>query len=335
MRDLTLSLPDGRSLKDICAFLADLEKEYDFDQLTFDCGNRLFVTPFSMAVVAQAISKKRKIHKDQRFSIKNHKIHTYAAHMGFFQAFGVDFGNKPGDANGGKRYTPLRELNRDDVLAHGSRYDHMGDLIQKHSDSVTAVLLQAASGDIFDTFSYSLREIIRNVFEHSECNNLFYCAQYWPSEGTVEVAVADAGIGIRQGLQTNPRFRTQTDRDAIHLSMCPGISGRAHLNDPSDAWANSGYGLYMTSRLCRHGGNFVAMSGDACVYIRGDRKVEHPTNFRGTAIRLTMQLHKLGPLQARLAEFREEAKTVATQMQVEPGSPSAVSMLVRRDFKIV
>src|SRR3712207_4279572 len=109
---------------------------------------------------------------------------------------------------------------------------------------------------MFDVLSYSIREIFRNVFEHSGAESLHFCAQYWPTSNRVEFSVADFGIGIRKALALNPNFRFATDKQAIEWSLLPSVSGRTHLPRVSSVWYNSGYGLYMTSRFARNGGNF-------------------------------------------------------------------------------
>jgi hypothetical protein len=95
--------------------------------------------------------------------------------------------------------------------------------------------------------SYSLRELMRNVFEHSETDSLYYCAQYWPKSSKVEVAVADFGIGIRRALSRNPNFRFDSDKEAREYSLLPSVSGATHRERSSGTWFNSGYGLYMTN----------------------------------------------------------------------------------------
>src|SRR6266545_8413415 len=75
----------------------------------------------------------------------------------------------------------------------------------------------------------------------------------------------------------------------LEMSLWPGVSGKTHLPSASGEWANSGYGLYMTSRLSRHGGNFAIASGDACIVLsKSMRKENFSTRLKGTAIRMNL-----------------------------------------------
>jgi hypothetical protein len=189
--------------------------------------------------------------------------------------------------------------------------------------------------ELFNALSYSLREMIRNVFEHSECDRVLYCAQYWPMASKVEVSMLDRGIGIRQSLGTNPNYRYRTDKQALEMSLLPSVSGKTHLPTTSDTWGNSGYGLYMTSRLCRHGGNFVIASGDAAIGLSQTlSKKNYNTSLRGTAIRMNIDTLQIGSVEARLDQFRREAPEIAKQhLGRIPRNPSYMSLLLRKDFR--
>ncbi|NKX44868.1 hypothetical protein [Roseicyclus persicicus] len=94
---------------------------------------------------------------------------------------------------------------------------------------------------MFDTLSYSIREIVRNTAEHSEAPELLICAQYWPSRKEVEVGFADAGIGIMSSLRRNPDFAELDERQAIQAALMPGVSGNPFAGMGTDIWQNSGY----------------------------------------------------------------------------------------------
>jgi hypothetical protein len=201
-----------------------------------------------------------------KIEVTNLEEHPYPAHMGFFISIGIPFGKEIGEARGNARYLPIRALYRED-LRKQDKYAALGDLIQKHADEIAEMISRDATRktELYDALSYSLREMIRNVFEHSESARVLYCAQYWPMAGKVEVSILDRGIGIRQSLGTNPNYRYPTDKLALEMSLLPSVSGKTHMSFNSSLWSNSGYGLYMTSRLCRHGGNFVIASGRAAI----------------------------------------------------------------------
>jgi len=176
--------------------------------------------------------------------------------------------------------------------------------------------------------------MIRNVFEHSGADRVFYCAQYWPAKQKVEVCLLDRGMGIKESLGTNPNFRFRSDKEAVEMSLWPGVSGKTHLKPRSENWANSGYGLYMTSRLSRHGGNFTMASGNACIVLSRElRKLNFSTSLQGTAIRMNFDVTQIGSVTDRLNQFRREAVDISKKFGgVRSHNPSYMSMVLRRDF---
>ena len=215
-------------------------------------------------------------------------------------------------------------------------YEELPDLVQRHVDRVAEVMARDKEYNnvIFDVFSYSIREIFRNVFEHSGADSLYYCAQFWPKTQKVEFAVADFGQGIRQDLGTNPNFRFTTDKEALEYALLPGVSGKTHLPRKSSVWFNSGYGLYMTNRLARHGGNFMIVSGDTGIYFSQKTKMNFATSFPGTLVKVNLHVPRIGDVQKRLGEFREEGKKIAAEIKGSGNRPpSAMSLFLRRDYQ--
>lgn len=245
----------------------------------------------------------------------------------------------PGEAKGSARYLPIRALHRSELRRRPEdRFVELGDLVQRHADDIAGVVSQdeGRSSDFFNSLSYSLRELIRNVFEHSGSDRMLYCAQYWPAKQKVEVCILDRGVGIRQSLGLNPNFRFRTDKEALEMSLWPGVSGKTHLPSASGEWANSGYGLYMTSRLSRHGGNSAIASGDACIVLsKSMRKENFSTCLKGTAIRMNLDTTEIGNVSARLRQFRKEAQSIAEKyIGLRARNPSYMSMVLRRDFRM-
>lgn len=251
---------------------------------------------------------------------------------------GFGYGREIGDADGHGDYIPITKLSYQDLMrSPDDKYEETGDLVQRVADEVASVIARdrPLHREIQDVLSYSIREVMRNVFEHSESDSLYYCAQYWPRSNKVEFALADFGVGIRRGLGANPNFRFKTDKEAIEYSLLPSVSGKTHLPRRSSTWFNSGYGLYMTNRLARNGGNFAISSGSSAIHLSQKTKTNFITSFPGTALRFNMDVNKVGDVQARLSEFRKEGALIARDIAGSGNRPpSAMSLLLRRDFTI-
>jgi hypothetical protein len=58
-------------------------------------------------------------------------------------------------------------------------------------------------------------------------------------------------------------------------------------------WANSGYGLYVTSTICQMGGDFLICSGKEALIVRKNKHLTRETNLNGTAIRMRLKVFSI------------------------------------------
>jgi hypothetical protein len=336
-RTLSLLLPDKLNLENVLAFARELDGIPSESNVSLAMGEERWFPPFSMLFLSAKIRAWKASNPSSRLILMDYKNHAYLGHMGFFRMCGAEFGKELGEADGSRNYVPITRVRREELYEGGAdKFTELGDLIQRHADRIAAMISRDESGktDMFNALSYSVREVFRNVFEHSDANEAFYCAQYWSASNKVEVSIADLGIGIRKGLGTNPNFRFGTDKEAIEASLLPGVSGKTHLPRRSETWFNSGYGLYMTNRLARHGGNFVIASGRKAIHLTRATKTNLDTSFPGTALRLNLDVEKIGNVRERLASFRKDAAKIAAEIKGAGNRPpSAMSLLLRRDFQ--
>lgn len=116
--------------------------------------------------------------------------------------------------------------------------------------------------------------------------------------------------------------------------MMPGISGNPLAGRGNDQWNNSGYALYMTSRICRNGGGFLLCSGGGGIELDQDGKRTFDTDFRGTAIRLVIDTANLSALRERLQQFAEQGRAAAAQIAgANINVASTASQMLARDFR--
>ena len=331
-------MPQNLSLTEainFCNRLWELPQDTIYE---FDFHRMGRVEPFTMAYVANEMKRFRQSKAAVRFTALNYKDHTYAAHMGFFQAFGLTHGNTPGQASGSSTYIPLTLLNVAAIQQEAAqRSVNPGDIIEEKASQIAQLLIRQPEGNLVDTLTFSIREIMRNVVEHSGSEFIEYCGQYWPSQNMVEVAILDVGHGVRFGLRNNPYLNIACDRDALHLALLPGISGKMYRGvkkRPNDAWQNSGFGLYMTSRICRAGGSFFIASDGAGLLLDHTGKHDRLTSYQGTALRLRFNTQTLTNYDEMLARFRREGFAAAKQFSGDQAvEPSIASTMLARDFQ--
>lgn len=319
----------------VSRFGCELHELGPADEFEFDFGQQRWFPPFSMVLLAMHLRRFRERYPETAFYAKNFDNHSYAAHMGFFKTFGLDHGNAPGEASGSSTHIPIQSIKRSELSEQASKaYVEIGYTIEDRAASLASLLTQTDNGVLHDTLTYSIREIIRNVFEHSEAGEVFLCAQHWPSRHEVEVGIVDAGIGVRAGLAENPNFQFDTDRESLHAALMPGVSGNIWAGKGSDPWRNTGYGLYMTNRICRAGGCFFICSGSAGLWLEGKRKLDVPSNLQGTAVRLFLDTSQLTDLKDRLAGFHKDGVRAAKEISgANTSYASAASQMLTRDFQ--
>ncbi|MBL0352380.1 MAG: sensor histidine kinase [Dechloromonas sp.] len=331
----SLDLP---SALDFSVFLSKIERA---DEYVFDFSRTRTVEPFPMLLVSSEIQRLAMRFEGTNTACSNFKHMTYAGHMGFFQAFGLEFGKAPGEANGSKRYIPLKIFHCDDLIkAAAAKGIEVGDEVEGESQHMAAMLCGSDSGAVFDTLTYSVRELMRNVVEHSEAKQFGICAQYWPTKGRVEVAILDRGIGLRESLKNNPHLDVTDDKRAINYALMPAVSGKAFKGarqKQKGPWANSGFGLYMTSRICRNGGTFFVASGDKGMLLtkKTEAKRYFDSAFQGTAIRMVVRTDQLSELRDALEKYRNEGYEIQRRYkEIVSIDPSSASLMLSEDFDL-
>lgn len=342
MSRFTINVPESLELTTAPLFCKALQSSGVRDEYVLNFSRTRTVTPFGMLLVSTEIRQFKQMHTGVSFICVNHEHMTYAAHMGFFRAFGTAFGKEPGHAAGSKNYIPITFF-RTDVLEReaAQRGLDVGDVVESESKRLTETLLGEDDGDTFETMSYSIREMMRNVVEHAHAEAITICSQYWPSKGRAEVAILDRGIGLRESIKNNPHIDAYDDRSAINYALMPAVSGKAFKGARPQRgrgpWNNSGFGLYMTSRICRNGGNFFVASGDTGTLLTagsGGKRV-FKMALPGTAIRMTIRTDQVAELKDRLAQYREEGFEIQKKYRETVSiDPSSASLMLSEDFNL-
>lgn len=341
MTQITIPVPASLDLPSALDFSVALSKIERADEYVFDFSRTRTVEPFPMLLVSSEIQRLVSRFEDTNTECTNYKHMTYAGHMGFFQAFGLEFGKAPGEANGSKRYIPLKIFHCDELIKSAAlKGIEVGDAVEGESQHMAAMLCGADSGAVFDTLTYSVRELMRNVVEHSEAKQFGICAQYWPTKGKVEVAILDRGIGLRESLKNNPHLDASDDKRAINYALMPAVSGKAFKGarqKQKGPWANSGFGLYMTSRICRNGGTFFVASGDTGMLLtkKTEAKRYFDCVFQGTAIRMVVRTDQLSELREALEIYRNEGYEIQRRYkEIVSIDPSSASLMLSEDFDL-
>jgi len=312
----TVIVPTKLYLQGSIDFIKVLNSVQVGQKLTIDFGKHRHINPFSLLYVSIEISKCIKRLGKRNVDLINYQHLTYHAHVGFFKAFKIDFGNKPGQANGSSTYIPIKIYSSQKIIERACKDNCApAKFLENDCKEIAEKLTMSNSGDLFDNLSYCLREIFRNVLEHSKTDKFGFCAQYRRSINKIAFALIDNGIGLRKSLSFNPHLTLSDDMDAIKNAIRPGISGKSfagNMFEDYGEWANSGFGLYMTSNICKLGGKFFVASGNAGLSISENATKEYSLDISGTALNLSINTQKIYELNKTLTELSKaagEAKT--------------------------
>lgn len=339
----TIELPRRLDLRNSIGFARQLSETVPSEQFAFDFRQVTWVEPFGLLRTACAIRQfmESSVHgRSFRCLIDpstDSKAIDYSAFMGFFKACNFDYGNPPG-RKPGFSYVPIAF---EKISELAMMQEDFGSQMKRIARELTVKLIMPYSKNLFRPVEFSFLEIIRNVVEHSESTELGYCAQYWPKNDKVEIAIVDTGIGLRRSLEQNPHLGINSDGDALKYAILPGVSGKIYdgiPTDPDDEWQNSGFGLYMNYRLCNEAGDFFICSGQEGLYRTVNSTDTHymNTDFPGTILRLRLKPSNLSDrnLVELFNRYRVEGEEFARKSRNGANiTASMISGYIREDFQ--
>lgn len=331
-----LYVPKFDDLDGIRDFASELKSS---SVVALDFSRVGFATPMGMLVLATLIEEAV---RDGRVPIQSGITpRDYLSNMGFYTACGLDVPKY--DAPGSATYYPITRFDVVELRARAAeRKIPIGAHVNVMVGRLAYLITQKTSGDLFYTVKYCLREILRNVAEHSQSAHLLVMGQYWPGRNQVELAVLDRGIGLRAALSKNPKFGgLASDLNAIRLALLPSTSGKKVYGasesllevDTEGEWGNSGFGLYVTSQMARRTGSFTIASGDASLEITENRNRSGAFSLPGTLVSMKMDIERLGRLEPALRQISDRGEAIAKRF-VTAGADvlaSAASRLIMQD----
>lgn len=338
MSKQSIDAPGVIDLHSALAFSVALHSLIESETIEINFENTNRVEPFGLLLISSEINLLKKRFPNSVLSFKNFEHMTYAAQMGFFYVLGIEHSVPVVQAD--FQSIPLTVFDCQTIIRKAAEKGiETGDEIEEQSRAMAKMLCWGDSGDIFDTLSYTIREIMRNVVEHSNASKFGICAQYWKAQNKVEVGILDRGIGLRKSLAPNPHLDVSDDKRAINYALMPAVSGKAFKGTrvkQSGPWANSGFGLYMTNRICRNGGNFFIATGETGMLLtKGEGKRYFDCHFQGTAIRLIIKLGQLDDLRTSLGRYRKEGFEIQKMYkEIVKIDPSSASLMLSDDFDL-
>lgn len=290
----TIFFPERFDRDTLTPFFEQLEFHQDTPDVCVDCSTLRYSYPTAMLVAGSKLRKwitnrqQKKLNTTKSGHNSPNSVHSYLMHLGFFDFILMGGGNQVGQARGSSAYLPITRIVK-------PAFDASSEELQIWYDKIMSSvrgLARVVSGTVEDTeenrlYNYALREIIRNVFEHSEATECYVCGQRWWN-GKVEIAVIDEGVGIANSLKRS--HRVPSDNEALAMAIKPGVSRTSNINQAQNIYDNSGFGLYVLSQLATSFGWYVLGSGTARLVGHANNSSQEALNFSGTYF--GMQLHR-------------------------------------------
>ena len=322
-------IPD-MTLPETLKFYEKLNATVPDDEIVIDFSKMSHFDPLPMLMMGAIIRSYGEKFPDIPLRISGCENKSYAGTMGFFKYISTSFGigKLPGEANGSSNYIPITPIVMDELRKaeyDNGNYMALGDIIEKEAGRLSRIV-DRGNMELHKLLTFLIREIIRNTPEHAKTNTVWICGQYWPSYEVAEIAILDEGIGIYKSITQNAAHKEyiKDNASALQWALKAGISEafRPSMKQRSkDEWANSGFGLYMVSEICKYlKGSFCIISYDDYLMIDGDGIHSGKTSFEGTAIRIRIPSKEIDSAQSIIsriaAQGETEAKTIRNAFKV-------------------
>ncbi|MEO7799107.1 MAG: ATP-binding protein [Opitutaceae bacterium] len=287
------------------------------EDVTIDFSDLVYAFPIGILIFGRNVRRFASLRRARNFEtiVSGHNkadraVIGYLNHVGFFSFILLAGHPELGAAKGSGRYIPIRRVARPEQFVRGSSAESYAEAV-KEAEGLAGLLVGGVpeTWEAYQAFVYCFKEILRNVFEHSNAGAAFVVGQRWQN-GSVEVAVMDEGRGIRASLAES--FPLVSDDEAVRHAVLPGVSrttkSRQNLHD------NSGFGLFVLSEMGRCYGEFTLGSNTAMLTIARDKPLEmQETYHRGTyvGLKMTQFPHNFSSLLDDIIESGERDAAIA------------------------
>lgn len=316
---MTYLIPD-MDLMEVLKFSENINSIIPDDEMILDFSKMHKFDPLPMLIIGSIIREYRSRYPQIPFKVtwSDDIGKDYAGTMGFFKYISkeLEIGKMPGDAKGSSNYIPITLIQFNELQKTEYRegnYIILGELIERKAGDLSRVV-DRGNVELHKLLTYLIREIMRNTPEHADTDKLWICGQYWPSYNLAEIAILDEGIGIFQSITKNHFHRNniKDNQTALQWALKAGISDAfepSKKKASDDVWANSGFGLFMVSEICKYlKGNFCLISYGDYILIDNNKEEIGTTSFKGTAIRIKVPCNEVVNAQHIISKIASEGE---------------------------
>lgn len=256
---------------------------------------------------------------------------SYGETMGIFQQIGVS--DAPSYISGPTYIAPTKiELNtlREEIKIKGITIEQYYEEVSERIVNKALELLGLdISQEVDELFNYVVREMIRNIFDHSNTTHYYYALQSYRYTACVEIVIADAGVGLKSTIPFDIEevwHGHNTDEEAIIKALTPGLSALSNHSYAPEDYKNSGYGLALVKKIIQNSeGLFSIASGKKSLTATSGEEIFEDCDIKGTVIRLRINLNNLKGI--NFEEVLEEAEKEAKEKGYDQKASTASKTL--------
>ena len=233
----------GDSISKLIKTLSEISSIQD-EEIILDFSQARILNPFFLCGLACVIQRLQNIGK--RFTLtydKNYNINSYLNTILFPSTLSASGGNDTLsilEKYRGKTYIP--------IISFKTGFSDSCTLIRENILSSISQLLKNQlrfSEKERQPLSYFLDELTNNINDHSEAEQGYVFAQFYPNSNYLDLCICDTGKGIYQSFLGNPKFNPANDIEAMQLAL----SG----NSTKDRAEARGFGISTTRNMLVNG----------------------------------------------------------------------------------
>lgn len=251
------------SHSDIQGWITELHEELPNGQ----CECPQFLKPFHLVTMGLAIKQAGW----ENFKLPE-ALSRYAARMELWESVDIVSPVKVNKRSPSGKFLPVQRFDKDNR--------NVSNVVSRLQEIVANTASEATK----NALDNCLQELINNFFDHANSDVMLPClvaAQSWPKGKLIQVAIADAGIGIRASLEENHNLQGELRGG----NACEIASKYSITSKPGNG--HSGYGLTLTRDLMEQAnGNFILFSGkELFSYTNGvPKSYSIPAEWKGTLL---------------------------------------------------
>lgn len=208
---------------------------------TKSCKAPEFFRPFHFTTLALVLKANRAGRVELPDSIK-----SYATRMHLWEAIGLRPPMRVNENDAVGKFLPIEPLRSREQVA---------DCAKRVSGIATRAMMNEESRESLST---ALSELIDNCFSHACITDGLHglaCAQYWPKGNLLQIAITDAGIGIKESFK-NADSEEMRNRAAL-MNSCT-LATELHASSKLHH-GHAGYGLALARQLAESNGGTVGV----------------------------------------------------------------------------